>query len=502
MHFKKLILLAIIIIYCQKADAQFKLSGKVLNYNGKAKLMVNIPLVYGFYNYNSISIPIANDGTFDITFPIKETKLTSLIFEDKVVCDLLLQPSKTLTFNIKSVDEGPLFLAGTALPENKLMQDIGFDEPPFFFRSNHDDKPKIFNTFSFDELIANFVNPFKLKQQEKIKKVYASQIDYKDKQIISNEINYRSYYLLGLFTQTADLKKAKLDSLTFEIFNNVPLKSTKLTSGSYHYKFVRYYMRYIDTKLALEVKQGNIPNSAPLPYYGISFDSAMVARTKYGGGYIEFIGAIKNLPHSVVEPYFYQQITDLYKGKDLTNLSGLVYAFNKQFPNGVYYQDVNDKVVNLQKILSANASNKKIEIVEKISSLPDLIKPLRGKVIYLDVWGTWCGPCKEELQYIPELKSKFKGKDVVFVYLDMDEENKDVVWRDFIKVNNMEGIHFRKNRQTIAPFWKELLANAEDKAEYYPQYFIFDKEGKLVVTKAKRPSSKEELYAQLESYLR
>ncbi len=489
-------------VYCLSADAQFKLSGKIIDYDGKAKLKINIPLVYGFYDYNSISIPIANDGSFEITLPIKETKLTSLIFEDKVICDLLLHPSKTLTFNVKSVDEGPLFITGTALPENKLMQDIGFDEPPFFFTNNHNDASKTYNNLSFSELLENFVNPFKLKQQDKIKKVNAAQADDKDKQIISNEINYRSYYLLGLFTQVADLKKPMLDSITLEIFSTSPVAQHTLPAGSYYYKFVRYYMRYIDTKMALKVKQDHIPNSAPLPYYGISFDSAMIARTKYGAASISLIGAIKNLSPAVVEPYFYQQITDLYKEKDLTNLSGLVYTFNRQFPNGFYHKDVNDKVATLQKILSVNTSNKKIEIVEKINSLTDLLKPLKGKVVYLDIWGTWCGPCKEELRYIPELKSKFKGKDIVFIYLDMDADDKDVAWREFIKVNNMEGIHLRKNKQTIAPFWKELLANAEDKAEYYPQYFIFDKDGKLAITKPKRPSEKEELYTQLENYLK
>ena len=138
---------------------------------------------------------------------------------------------------------------------------------------------------------------------------------------------------------------------------------------------------------------------------------------------------------------------------------------------------------------------------EKISSIYDVINRLKGKVVYLDVWGTWCGPCKEELKYTPELKVRFKDKDVAFVYLDLDEDNLDSQWRAFIITNNMEGLHLRKSRQTIVPFWKELLANSEDKEEYYPQYFIFDKEGKLVVSKAKRPSEKEELYTQIEQFL-
>ena len=80
-----------------------------------------------------------------------------------------------------------------------------------------------------------------------------------------------------------------------------------------------------------------------------------------------------------------------------------------------------------------------------------LVKSFKGKVVYLDIWGTWCGPCKDELTYVPELKAHFKGKDVVYIYLDMDEDDKDATWREFIKVNNMEGLHLRKNRKTIEP---------------------------------------------------
>jgi thiol-disulfide isomerase/thioredoxin len=70
----------------------------------------------------------------------------------------------------------------------------------------------------------------------------------------------------------------------------------------------------------------------------------------------------------------------------------------------------------------------------------------------LDIWGTWCGPCKEELRFNPQLKQYFKGKDVAFVYLDMDDDAKDGQWRDFIKVNGMTGLHLRKSKPIFSNF--------------------------------------------------
>ena len=42
------------------------------------------------------------------------------------------------------------------------------------------------------------------------------------------------------------------------------------------------------------------------------------------------------------------------------------------------------------------------------------LAPHKGKVIYIDVWGSWCGPCREEMKHASAIKESLKGKDVVF----------------------------------------------------------------------------------------
>ncbi|MEE1945768.1 TlpA disulfide reductase family protein [Pedobacter sp. KR3-3] len=499
MKLKKTILILLALALPALSFAQFRLNGKIKGYTGTANLQLNIPLVYGFHQENTIQFPIAKDGTFNVAVPIKETKLATLVFEGKRY-NLLLHPNKTLTFEANTADTSLRLLAGTALPENKLLLAIGFKDSPFFLN----DDGSTFNKLALNGLLDSVVKPFKLAEASKINRVQASSLSNSDKQIISNEIAYRDYFLLDMYARTAGLQKATMDSLVLAIFDKAPLKPKTLIAGSYYYDFIDSYLKYIETKAFKKVKEEQIPSSDPLPYYGISMDSAMVVIKKNGKPYGIWIGASKNLPMAVVEPFTYQQLTNLYNEKNLGQLSALAKVFNQQFPNSIYNKDIKAKTASLQKMLSANASNKKIEIAEgfeKISSIASVIKPLKGKVVYLDVWGTWCGPCKEELKSVPALKARFKGKDVAFVYLDMDEDDKDATWREFIKVNGMEGLHLRKGRANIAPFWKELLANAEDKSEYYPQFFIFDKTGKLVVAKAKRPSDKEELYQQIENVL-
>ncbi|RZL47969.1 MAG: TlpA family protein disulfide reductase [Pedobacter sp.] len=499
MYPKKIILLAITMVYCLSANAQFKLSGKVLDYDGKAELKINIPLVFGFYKENSVPIPIAKDGSFNLILPIKESKFANLIYK-RVFHTLLLNPNKNLTFSLKDTS---LFLTGgIALAENKVMQKADIEEYPFFLKDEGNNE---FAKLPLIQLKEQVLKPYFAQRDEKIKLVNASTLSAKYKLLIITELKSIAYNYINDFARTQVSNKKVVDSLIVEVFDKADLKPQTFPAGPQYFAFVDNYIRFLETKAFVKIKAEKIPSNQPIPYFGISLDSANIIIKKYDKNYWRWIGATHNFPANIVEEYTYQQLVNLYHDKDLRQFEGLAKAFNKQFPNSIHIRDIVAKSNSLRQTLIENENNANIKIVagfEKMTSLTSLVQSFKGKVVYLDIWGTWCGPCKEELNYIPELKAHFKGKDVVFVYLDMDEDDKDVAWREFIKVNKMEGTHLRKNRQTIAPFWKELLANAEDKAEYYPQYFIFDKEGKLAVTKAKRPSSKEELYTQLESYLR
>lgn len=502
MSIKRLVLTLLSFVFSLHSFAQFKLNGKIKGYKGTEKLQINIPLVYGFYEENSINIPIKNDGSFNIELSVKDTKFAGLILNNYKY-DLLLQPNRSLSININQTAKVIEYLSGTALPENALMQQINFRGSAFFL-NDHADNDKYYTQFTYQKSLDSVVRPYLKQQEQKVRSVQISNINNIAKQIIIDDINYRSIYLLDMFARTANLGKTTMDSLIFKIFENSKFSGQRAPSGSNYYNYLDSYLNYLATKAFLKAKQDKIPENQPLPYYGISLDSGKTLAREKGKWYVEWIGAVKNIPVKDIESYFYQKIATLYSEKNLGHLQPLAEAFKKQFPNSIYLKEVKTKTISLKQKLEENQNNKNIIIMdgyENISRIADVIKTLKGKVVYLDVWGTWCGPCKEELQYVPELKAKFKDKNVAFVYLDMDDDRQDDFWKQFIKVNRMEGLHLRKNRQTIAPFWDELLANVTDKSQSYPRFFIFDKEGKLTIPNALRPSNREELYQQIERVL-
>lgn len=66
---------------------------------------------------------------------------------------------------------------------------------------------------------------------------------------------------------------------------------------------------------------------------------------------------------------------------------------------------------------------------------------LAGKVVLIDFWATWCGPCREALPHIRSLAKKFEGQPLVVLSISLDKD--DDKWRDFVGKNGMSWMQYR-----------------------------------------------------------
>lgn len=113
------------------------------------------------------------------------------------------------------------------------------------------------------------------------------------------------------------------------------------------------------------------------------------------------------------------------------------------------------------------------------------LKSLHGKFVYIDVWATWCGPCKAEMPSLKELEAAYKGKNIEFVSISVDKQLDKNLWKEFVKNNSLKGIQLISDNAFETAFVEKMNINS------IPRFILIDPAGKLIAADAMRPSNKE-----------
>lgn len=118
---------------------------------------------------------------------------------------------------------------------------------------------------------------------------------------------------------------------------------------------------------------------------------------------------------------------------------------------------------------------------------------LKGTYVYIDVWATWCAPCKYEIPYLKELEAEMHDKNIAFVSLSIDDdqthkgswEQAKADWRQMVTDKELGGI------QIMAPKgWQSQFIEAYQ-VKGIPRFILIDPEGNVVTPDAPRPSDPE-----------
>lgn len=105
-----------------------------------------------------------------------------------------------------------------------------------------------------------------------------------------------------------------------------------------------------------------------------------------------------------------------------------------------------------------------------------------GTYVYVDVWATWCGPCKYEIPFLEELHDEYKDKNITFISISVDRDKES--WEKMVTENEMKGVQlFTEDafRSTIAE---------EYNIRGIPRFLLIDPEGNILDANAPRPSGK------------
>ena len=197
--------------------------------------------------------------------------------------------------------------------------------------------------------------------------------------------------------------------------------------------------------------------------------------------------------NSLMYPYSdYSQIKNRYKGKvrdyllynlvKYTKNEELMETFLQDCKDEEYCYYIHEKLESgkIMKSLKENVLQNDLTQV----SFTEMLSNYQGKFIYLDIWASWCTPCRAMIPFTHKNEKKLPQEDVVFVYLSIDE---DIMrWKS---AEEAEGID-KENSYLISEKSNFIKENQIIGNKGIPYYMIFDRQGKLIVDNAMRPDDR------------
>ena len=115
---------------------------------------------------------------------------------------------------------------------------------------------------------------------------------------------------------------------------------------------------------------------------------------------------------------------------------------------------------------------KLVDINGSTKSLADF----KGKLIYLDIWATWCRPCIMQIPAMKKLETKYADKGIEFLSISVDPDKDKEKWKETILTKNMSGTHLFAGTESSFGY--------DYKVEFVPKFLIISADGNILMENA------------------
>lgn len=170
----------------------------------------------------------------------------------------------------------------------------------------------------------------------------------------------------------------------------------------------------------------------------------------------------------------------------------LFQTFVKQHPKSMYTPYLTNMLKELNKMAAGSqAMDFEFTTTEgKTMKLSDL----KGKVVYIDFWASWCRPCIGEMPYSKQLREHYKDeKNVVFLYVSIDEDAER--WKMAMEKYDVQGMNTMDSGG-----WNGEIAKKYG-IQSIPAYFLIDKQGNFATKSTPRPSNTDAVKSLIDGLL-
>ncbi len=393
-----------------------KISGTATGTTASLLIFAN-PFVQQPFRFDA---PVQADGTFKIVFQLPVSIPATLALSNGVQQGLLVEPqdSLSLSFTVSGNNLNNLQFSGKGAANNSVLTAQNTQFTPATAAYNGYNKVKDLDAAAY----RSFADSLRKAQRDHfadLKKKTPKTTPALDNLVFAN-IDYPWATALLDYPQMNARYNAKntynIDATYFSFLNEIPVNN----DGAI---FIKTYTDFVDKFIAERFAMEIINATKDYDYEKMYADKYDFAKKYLQGEALQFAqckAILEGLMHARIE-LVRPKMDDFIQN-------------NKR----VEYAQVLQNTFAQLKHLEAGqiAPDYKLTTIEgkEIS-----LSSLKGKVVYLDFWATWCGPCKQQLPHSIELKKKLAGQPIEFVYISTDS-NLDA-WKKMVVEKQLPGLH-------------------------------------------------------------
>ena len=174
-----------------------------------------------------------------------------------------------------------------------------------------------------------------------------------------------------------------------------------------------------------------------------------------------------------------------------------VETYYRVFSSGSTNKKYNEKIAkayNGLTLLTKGNPSPKFTDYENYAGGTTSLDDLKGNYVYIDVWATWCGPCKAEIPSLKKVEKQYHGKNIEFVSVSIDVRKDHEKWKKMIKDMELGGTQLFADDNWKSTFIEDYMIKG------IPRFILIDPLGNIVNSNAPRPSNKKltQLFDELE----
>lgn len=444
---KKLwLLVATIAIVSCKEEAKIDyaiISGKIMNAES------NEATVYGPNRFNK-KITLAEDGTFNDTIKKVQTG-TFTLYQARNATPLYLKSGDNVAINYDAKDfKSTLAVSGAGseissylIAKGDKQRELMGQGTEVYVKEEADYKKVMSDIKSAHEALldaaAGIPDDYKAKEKRNLNYAYLGQLNQYE--------SYHSYFAKKQGFKASEGFLSELENVSYDNEEDFKFSDIYKSLVTAHYR-----------KKASELAKKD------------SIDNSIASFKIYGSIANE---TIKNhLAYSLAEYNitYTDQLEDFYAAYMATSTN----------------KENNDKVTenyNKLKVLAKGNPSPKFVNYENYAGGTTSLDDLKGKYIYIDVWATWCGPCKAEIPFLKKVEKQYHGKNIEFVSISIDKAKDHEAWKTMIKEKELGGVQLFADNDWKSAFVEGYLIKG------IPKFILLDPAGNIVTANAPRPSN-------------